>query len=212
MMNIKPRSRFNLYSKLFAILFITITLITPTVKAKIISSYSLETDPMTFAFDGYAAHFRFNPAGLDHWILGIGTYSMKFPDLFVDMNPDNKDEGWNVQLNRGYGLFSEYYFDPSNKGWFIGSQIALQEYQIKNSGINAKNEDFTNLIIVPYVGFRWYPTNSNFYIQPWMGVGYQTKIQGSASLGGEDYNISPILPFATLHLGYNFNGSKIGGN
>lgn len=209
-MNSKNRS--NLQNRVIAVLFAAFTFINPTLQAKIISSYSLETDPMTFAFEGYAAHFRFNPVGLDHWIFGIGTYSMKFPDLFVDMNPDNKDEGWDVQLQQGYGFFSEYYFNPSNEGWFVGSQIALQEYKVKNTGVQPKTLNLTNFVFMPYAGYRWYPTNGKVYIQPWMGMGYQTKIQGKTKLGSKVYDISPIIPFLTVHIGYSLDSSIIGGN
>ena len=43
-----------------------------------------------------------------------------------------------------------------------------------------------------------------FYIKPWAGIGYTSKIAGTNQLEGKEYNIAPITMFATLHVGYTF--------
>lgn len=168
------------------------------------TTYSVETDPATFAFNGYALHARVTPTGWDQWVVGVGIYSMDFPDLFIDMDAENKNMNWDVRLDRGLGLFAEHYFNSGNTGWYIGGQIALQRYKIKNSIISDGSSSYTNLLIMPAVGYRWFPMDNGIYIQPWMGVGYTSKISGSNRLSGMEYHISKIIPFATFHIGYRF--------
>ena len=55
-----------------------------------------------------------------------------------------------------------------------------------------------------YGGYTWQPFDFSFYIKPWAGIGYTSKISGTNNLGNSEYDIAPIMMFATLHLGYTF--------
>ncbi len=164
----------------------------------------IETDPATFALNGYAAHLRVHPDFLGHWTLGAGAYSLDFPDLFIDLNSRNKNRGWDVRLNQGFGLFAEYFFDRRDRGWFLGGQVASQKFRIKNDAAGANSSEFTTLLLMGRIGYRFFPMGKNFYLQPWLGIGYITKISGSNRVGSKTYDIFPIMPFLTVHLGYRF--------
>jgi hypothetical protein len=165
--------------------------------------YSIEIDPATFLFSGYGVHFRIQPKNCSHLLLGAGAYAMDMPDPLVKMNANNKDKGWSSRLNQGYGLFAEHHFTEVNKGWFIGSQLGIQEYKIENSQVPANNT-YTNLLLMLQGGYSWSILKSDFYIKPWAGFGYTTQISGSNRLGTQEYDIAPVALFATLHLGYTF--------
>ena len=165
---------------------------------------SVEIDPATFGFKGYGIHLRIKPKNTEHLLIGIGAYAMDFPNVLVDMNKNNKDKGWNVRLNQGYGLFGEHHFSEVNKKWFVGGQLAIQEYKIENKTISNHSENFTNSLMMAYGGYTWQPFDFGFYIKPWAGIGYTSKISGTNSLNNSEYDISPIMMFATLHLGYTF--------
>jgi len=164
---------------------------------------SIEIDPATFVFEGYGFHLRLKPKNSKHFLIGIGAYAMDMPDVLVDFNENNKEKGWDVRLNQGYGLFGEYHFAEVNKKWFVGTQLSLQEYKIENESIEG-SEKFSNILIMAYTGYTWKLFNSDFYIKPWAGVGYTSKVSGSNTLGNLEYDISPIMMFATLHIGYTF--------
>lgn len=165
---------------------------------------SLEIDPATFAFKGYGFHLRLQPKGCEHLLVGLGIYAMDFPDILVDFNKNNKDKGWDVCLNQGYSIFAEHHFTEVNRKWFVGTQIGIQEYKIENSSTSG-NEKFSNLLAMGYLGYTIKPFKGNsFYIKPWAGVGYTTKISGRNILGSLEYDIAPITMFATLHVGYTF--------
>jgi len=167
------------------------------------TKFSIEIDPATFVFNGYAAHLRIQPKTFDHLLFGVGIYAMDIPSLLVDFNKNNKDEGWNVRLNKGFGLFGEHHFSEVNKKWFVGAQASIQEYKIENDNLVGDNK-FTNVLAMGYVGYTFQPFKFNLHIKPWAGIGYTSKISGDNIIAGQEYDISPITMFATLHIGYTF--------
>ena len=165
------------------------------------TSISIETDPSTFAFNGYALHVRINPKN-SKFQLGAGLYALDFPSLLVDINKENKDKGWQVRINSAYSLFGEYYLGEANHKWFIGLQAGIQNFKNTNSNMEGLQSRYSNLILMPSVGYSWHPFKFPIYFKPWLGMGYTTKVASNNSIGTYKYNISPLVPFATLHVGY----------
>lgn len=168
------------------------------------TTVSIETDPSTFAFKGYAAHVRIKLKNSNHFVWGAGTYALDLPSMMVNMNSENKDKGWNVRINSAYSLFGEYYFKEANKKWFVGLQTGVQNYKISNDNIQDKESKYSNLLIMPSIGYNWQPFKFPLYIKPWMGIGYTTKLSGSNKIDQSEYEISPLVPFLTVHVGYTF--------
>lgn len=169
------------------------------------TTFSIETDPSTFAFKGYAFHIRIKPKNSKHLVIGAGTYALDMPNIMVDMNENNKDKGWNVRINSAYSLFGEYYFKEANAKWYVGLQAGIQNFKNTNDNIASKESKYSNVILMPSIGYNWQPFKFPMYLKPWFGVGYTSKISGSNSIDNLEYNISPLLPFVTLHVGYTFN-------
>lgn len=164
---------------------------------------SVEIDPVTFGFNGYSFHLRVQPKNCEHLLIGFGLYAMDMPEVFVDFNPTNKGKGWESRINKGFGLFAEHHFKEVNQKWFVGAQASLQEFKIENISIQG-NAKHTNGLVMAYGGYSFQPFNFNLYIKPWAGIGYTSKLSGKNTLGGSEYDISPITMFATLHIGYTF--------
>ena len=164
------------------------------------TTFSLETDPSTFLFKGYAFHIRIKPKNCEHLITGAGVYALDMPDFLVNLNADNKDKGWSVRINSAVSLFGEYYFKEANKKWFVGLQAGVQNYKNTNDNIANNENKYSNLLIMPSIGYNWHPFKNGLYIKPWLGLGYTTKISGDNST----YKISPVTSFVTVHVGYTF--------
>lgn len=164
---------------------------------------SLEIDPVTFISSGYSAHLRIEPKSNEHLLLGAGIYAMDMPSAIVNFNENNKDQGWDVRLNQGYGLFGEYYFNEANRKWFLGAQTSIQQYKIEKES-ETGTSTFNNALVMAYGGYSFQLFQSNLYIKPWAGIGYTAKISGENTLGNSTYDVSPITMFATLHIGYTF--------
>jgi hypothetical protein len=190
-------------SKFIVFAFLTFCIFFNSNLAAQRTSVSLEIDPATFAFNGYSAHLRVAPAGTDHLLVGAGVYAMDMPSFLVNLNKNNKDLGWNVRLNLGTGLFGEYHFKEVNRKAFAGFQVSIQEFKISNESLE-NEEQFSNLLFMAYSGYTFKPFDFNFYIKPWAGIGYTSKVSGKTVLGDLDYDIAPITMFFTLHLGYTF--------
>lgn len=171
---------------------------------------SLETDPSTFLFGGYAFHIRLKPAGSDRLVIGAGTYAMDFPAFLVDLNEKNKAKGWNVRINSAFGLFGEYYFNEANKGWFAGLQTGIQNFRNTLDPLPGKHISYSNLLIMPSAGVSWQPFDFPLYFKPWAGLGFTGRISGQNTLEGNTFNISPLSPFVTLHVGYAFSIARSG--
>jgi hypothetical protein len=169
------------------------------------TTFSLETDPSTFALGGYAFHIRIKPKNSEHFVLGAGVYALDLPSLMVDLNKDNKEKGWNVRINNAYSLFGEYYFKEANNSWFVGVQTSIQNYKNTNNSILNKESKYSNLLIMPSLGYTWSPFKLPIYFKPWVGLGYTKTISGDNSIDNLNYAVSPLVPFVTLHIGYVLN-------
>jgi hypothetical protein len=169
------------------------------------TTFSIETDPSTFVFKGYAFHIRIKPKGSQHFVIGAGSYGLDLPDVMVNINAANKDEGWNVRINTAYSLFGEYYFKKANHQWFVGLQTGIQNFKISNDNAPNAKTKYSNIMVMPSLGYNWQPFKFPLYIKPWFGLGYTQKISGSNLLENQDYDISPLSPFVTVHVGYTLN-------
>ncbi len=173
-------------------------------QASDVTRYALETDPATFLWNGYAAHLRVAPAATPHWVFGLGAYALDLPDPMVAMTDANKDQGWAVRLRQGVGLFSEYYLATDQQGWFVGGQLAHQEYRLRNDDYGSDQVTYAAMLLMAHAGYRWYPAGEHFYIQPWAGAGMSRKVSGDNSLQDKTYKVAPLLSFMTVHMGYRF--------
>ncbi len=164
---------------------------------------SVETDPATFVFGGYALHLRIQPKNSDHLLLGAGIYAMDMPSFLTDLNADNRDAGWDVRIDRGYGLFAEYHFREVNKGFLAGTQLGIQEFKLENE-MEEGSASWTNSLLMLYGGYSFKPFGFDLYLKPWAGLGYVSVLSGDSVIGDREYNVAPITMFATLHIGYTF--------
>jgi hypothetical protein len=174
-----------------------------TISAQEKTKVSIETDPSTFVLKGYALHLRIQPGSSNKFLIGAGTYGLNLPDQMVDLNKNNRNEGWNVRIKSAYALYGEYYFREANKRWFVGEQIGIQNFRVSNDQEQAASDaDFRNLLLMTYVGYSWHPYKGRFYVKPWAGLGYTDKVSGSTTVGAMSYDVAPLFPFVTFHIGY----------
>lgn len=168
------------------------------------SGWAVETDPATFILDGYSLHGRYSPESRPQWRVGVGVYSLEFPEALIDIASANRDEGWELDLERGIGFFAERYFNETNTGWFTGLQVADHQFELANPDLApGDTERYGNVLVMPYGGYL-YDFSPSVYVQAWAGAGYTSKIRGSNTLAGAEYDIPPVFTFAALHLGYRF--------
>jgi hypothetical protein len=177
--------------------------------------FLIEADPLPFIMGGVAAHFGWSPKKSEHLTIGLAFVAqIKYPDAFIELDARNKDMGWGVKINQGMGLWSQYYFRKKNDGWFAGLQLFTQEMELTNENFAGETDRTNTVLIALQGGYLWYPfSRQKFYLKPWAGIGYQSVISGTIepdkvdpdlNVGNLEYHLTPLMPFATVHLGYRF--------
>jgi hypothetical protein len=166
------------------------------------SSLSIEIDPMAFILKGHSIHLRYSPMASDHFLVGIGAYALNLPDAIVDLNSHNRDRGWSVRIRSAYALYAEYFPKTTNDGWFIGEQVGIQSFKLNNNREGTASTSFNTVLAMTYTGYSWRPRGGSWYLKPWVGVGLTDRIDGINRIGSSRYQVGPIVPFFTLHVGY----------
>ena len=159
----------------------------------------VETDPATFPLAGGALHLRVRPEACPSWTFGAGIYALDFPSLLVDLTPENKGEDWNVRIQPGIGIFTDRDFGEKNSHLTLGGQVGLQRFEVDATGRKG-SDGFWNLLIMPRIGYHWAPFDNGFYLFPWAGLGYTKTVSGSTG----QFHVAPLVPFATMHVGWEF--------
>ncbi len=168
-------------------------------------SFAVETDPTTFAFEGYAVHARMRLADsgeASKWNVGIGAYSLKFPTIFRDIAISNPNHITKLQLQNAEGIFIDRRFGSElDRGLFAGIQIAQHDYRISQNGRHA---DYSATLIMPRIGYELPIGETGWYVMPWAGIGYLDPDKSIVTLENDRFKTNNWLPFATLHIGKRF--------
>lgn len=169
----------------------------PSARAEV----AVETDPSTFVFGGFAAHVRWQPPRT-RWVASLGGYAMNFPgfvqSLALRPAPSNTD----LRLSGAIGLFVDRYLTHRDHGLFVGAQLAHHWFDLHDTDAE-QHAHYTTILAMPRVGYR-YNLRSGIYLLAWAGLGYVLPRGTAPTLAAQAYTVKPLLPFATLHLGYAF--------
>lgn len=185
------------------------------VKQKGTNEFMVEIDPIPIIMGGFGGHFGWSPKKSEHFTFGLSFIAQAtYPKAFIDLYDQNKEMGWGVKINQGMGLWTHYYFDQRNQGWFVGLQLFTQEMEITNENFPEETDRTNTILIAAQGGYLWYPfKKKKLYLRPWAGLGYQSVVSGSfdpdsvdpdLEVGDLEYYLAPVMPFATVHFGYRF--------
>ncbi len=163
----------------------------------------VETDPSTFVLGGFAAHARVQ-ADKKHTAFGVGAYALDFPKPIVEVDGRNRGDGWKVRLNLGVAAFVDYYVAPAPRGLFFGVQLAGQQFRYRNENSPGEQAFGVNALLMPRVGYLFRPFDAGFYLLGWAGLGATAPVAGSRGVGGREYKVFPLIPFAAVHVGWQF--------
>ncbi len=179
------------------------------------SRFYIETDPLPLFLGGVSGHFGWSPAKLPSFTFGLGLAGgIEYPDAFINMTEENRDQGWEVRINQGMGIWAHYHFSDDRNGWFAGIQLFTQEMRLKNADFPGETDDTNTVMMSLQGGYLWYPfSKAGFYLRPWGGFGFQSTVSGSFEpdrvdpdliVGDKGFVLARFMPFATVHIGYSF--------
>jgi hypothetical protein len=167
----------------------------------------VEADPATFALGGFSAHLRVAPSSASpRWTVGLGVYALDLPRLMVDLVPANRNEGWDVRLGLGYGLFVDRRLSSGagDQGLYAGIQLAAQHLRVRNPRLGADSAHSVNWLVMPRLGYLLRPFGAGFYLLGWLGLGATGRLTGDTRVGSSTYEVFPVIAYAALHLGWSF--------
>lgn len=164
---------------------------------------SFETDPMTSILGAKTLSIIVEPKASSHWSLFTNIVRADFPSWVDDMiNPHNKDKGFQSCITIGGGIGTDYFFSSAKTGFYAGALQLFFRYRITQA---SRKQYLTSYNLIPRLGYRWYPFSTHhFYINPFMGVRYETLITQASSTHNPTYQAAGFQPFGTIHLGYHF--------
>jgi hypothetical protein len=178
-------------------------------------TFILETDPIPLALGGFSLHAGFAPEELPHFIFGLSAIAgLTFPDFFINLEEENKNQGWKLKVNQGAGLWTHYYFSVNREGLFVGAQLFTQELLLTNDTYPDESDRTNTLMGALQAGYMFFPfKENNFYIRPWGGFGYQDvitptfepeNVDPDLKIGDKEFTLTKFAPFITVHFGYAF--------
>ena len=91
-------------------------------------------------------------------------------------------------------------------------QAAAQNFRNTNEHIPDEFCSYTNLVVMPYVGYSWYPFKVPFYVKPIIGLGYSSLVGGTNTISVTKaqvmqvatYHLESTVPYASIHVGFTF--------
>lgn len=175
------------------------------------SIFTIEVDPLPYILEGYGGHIGWAPKKSEHFAFGVGfVANPKLPDAYLNLSSKNKNMGWHGKVNQGIGLWVHYYLNERNQKWFVGLQLFTQEIELSNDNFPGETNQTNVGMAVLQAGYLWRPFKKNgLFLRPWAGLAYQGVLdKQSMSIGDKEFYLSPVIPFAAIHIGYIFNLNK----
>ncbi len=163
----------------------------------------LELDPLTTPLGARNLFVYLEPPSLPHWSVSLGVFASDFPDRVDELlSYRNRNRDFDIKVRLSPGLTIDYFLAGKRHKWHVGLMSFLWRYEVERNGDVAT---FTNHVILPRVGYRWFPFESvNVYLDPFVGLMTEYKVAGEANVDGDEVKPTPIIPFATAHLGFHF--------
>ncbi len=145
---------------------------------------------------------------------------MEFPELLINLDKANADEGWSRRVDVAFALYLDYAFGSPGDGWHVGVALDLLSSTVGRDGF-AQESSFLSFEVLPRVGYRWFPMKYltaamggdgprqdikglGPFLHPWLGVGPIFALENTPQIGEEAFEESTIQFVGTVHLGWTF--------
>lgn len=149
----------------------------------------VEVDPTAYALDGNSLH-----VGLvhEHLRLDLGVFGLALPRWA------HGADGFAVRFD-GFGAKLQWFPGADQRGLFVGVDASLTRTRVERAGRAATDRQVG---VGVQLGYR-IDLPADFYVTPWIGVGYQLGA-ADVTLDGETYEAMDVTVFPAVHVGYRF--------
>jgi hypothetical protein len=151
----------------------------------------MEVDPTAYVLRGYSVHVGI---GWKHARLDLGSYGMDVPEAF------HGNEGWHASF-LGAGAKLQWFPFAAQRGAFIAVGGGVMRQRIVLHETQEASRDTATAAGVE-LGWR-FPLPRGLYVTPWAGVSFSPGAS-DVMVSGRTFHNKQVLPFAAVHLGYQF--------
>jgi hypothetical protein len=154
-------------------------------------AWTLETDPLAFALQGYSLHVARESGP---YRLSAGVFAADVPEWM------HGNEGFESSV-RGVGIKFHRYLSPSRSGAFVGAELSSVRTRIERTDLSqAAFRDSLNIGVE--AGYR-HELGHGFYVTPWVALSHDLDA-ADVPVGDRVFKWRAAGGFAALHLGYRF--------
>ena len=161
---------------------------------------TLGTDAAAWALGGYSAFYS-SLSGKCRIVLEV--WQIEVPGAVIELSDENKGEGWNRKIDRGYSMYLDTFYTPVDVGWYSGMIFSTFGSTVTRDDIEGEAK-FRSYEILLRFGYKW-NLGEHFSIEPWFAAGPLWADGPSDEVGGEKFSENLIQVISTVHLNYKFN-------
>jgi len=165
--------------------------------------FSVEVNPLAYAFGGWSISGTYHPKSLNHWVFNAGAYGFEMPEVFVEQIPGNEDQGFEVNINSAFTVGADWYpWTEDRSGFALGLSTVMAEFEITNENEPGR-ANYNSLYFVPRASYSWF-VFKGLYVMPWVGLEIHNKISGDTQVGSLDFEPLSTQFSPNITIGYAF--------
>lgn len=182
------------------ILLLFLSLVAYTINAQdtLKNRFAVSADLSPFYFNGYSAKVSYLPKKHPKTELAVEVFSMKIPDVVINLNKENTGKGWLETIKLGTAIYFDKKIGSKRNSFWMGGGLVLLNHEVQKLGI--KNT-FQQLEYLARINYKYYPFKTiNFYLNPYFAIAARHKVNGSNG----DYQLTPLLIIPSVYVSWEF--------
>ena len=156
--------------------------------------FHAEIDPQPFILGGYGGQVGVR---YDHLRAAVASFALDEPDAIAQLGGNDH---FHVEL-RPSGAFYVLYYLGDRSSWAFGGSMRLLRFEYTYDGDPALAHTW-ELSPEAIAAYKWQPTSTGFYLQPWATISTTLYRHGDTQVGTHHYDPLPIGLFATVNIGW----------
>lgn len=159
--------------------------------------FNFAADISPYAFNGYSIKAGIIPKALPNYDFSAELFSMKIPELVVELNAKNKDQNWNEKVEYGIAIYTDRKISSNRNSFWAGLGLVYLNQSANNE---LESNKFSQFEALARVNYKWYPFNNGFYVNPYLALAGRKKINGNNG----SYELSPLMVISSIYLSWEF--------
>lgn len=158
--------------------------------------YTVAADISPYSFKGYSFKAGIIPKNLPKTEFALELFSMEIPELVINLNEQNADQGWSEKVNQGLALYYDRKLNSKRSSFWVGAGIVYLNHSATKTNTQY---DYQQLEYLARLNYKWFPfKKSNFYVNPYCAIAARHKVAGNNC----DYQLTHFLLIPSVYLSW----------